>query len=184
MFSKIIKFIKEKIFTPEYILRKSGVKIGKGCDIQTLFFGSEPYLIEIGDNVQITSGVRLFTHGSGWVFRDVYPEFDVFGKIKIGNNVYIGNCALIMPGVTIGNNVIVGAGAVVTKSIPDNCVVGGNPARIICKTNELLNRQMSFNLNTKKLNYKEKRAFLLNIHNSKFIKKPYLEFKSNNLDGK
>lgn len=85
------------------------MKIGKGCAIGTIKFGSEPYLIEIGDYVQVTTDVSFSTHGGGWVFRRKHPKFDFFGKITIGNNVYIGNRAMIMPGVTIGNNVIIGA---------------------------------------------------------------------------
>ncbi|MNO01171.1 Maltose O-acetyltransferase [compost metagenome] len=57
------------------------------------------------------------------------PEY---GKpVTIGNNVWVGEQAIINPGVTIGNNVVIASGAVVTKDVPDNVVVGGNPARII-----------------------------------------------------
>lgn len=66
--------------------------------------------------MQITSGTKFFTHGAAWVLRDKYPEIDFFGKIKIGDNVYIGNDSLILPGVAIGSNVIIAAGSVVTKS--------------------------------------------------------------------
>ena len=53
------------------------------------------------------------------------------GPVKIGNNVHIGENVIILPGVNIGNNVIVGAGSVVTKSIPDNTLACGNPAKVI-----------------------------------------------------
>lgn len=151
--------------------RSLGVTIGQECKIATRFFGSEPYLIEIGNHVQITSDVRFFTHGGGWVFRDKYPAFDTFGKIKIGSNVYVGNCVLILPGVTIGNNVIVGAGAVVTKSIPDNSIVAGNPARIVGNVDELENRIKIYNLNIKGLDPDQKRNFLLQLEDTKFIRK-------------
>jgi len=68
--------------------RKVGVEFGKGCVLSTRYWGSEPYLIEIGDHVHITSGVSFITHDGGvWVFREKVPDFDVFGKIVIGNNV-------------------------------------------------------------------------------------------------
>ena len=55
-----------------------------------------------------------------------------YGKpVTIGDNVWIGGGAIINPGVTIGNNVVVASGAVVVKDVPDNVVVGGNPAKII-----------------------------------------------------
>lgn len=74
------------ILSPEKYARYLGVKIGDNCDIQNVSFGSEPYLIEIGNHVQITSGTKFFTHGAGWVLRDKYPKIDFFGKIKVGDN--------------------------------------------------------------------------------------------------
>lgn len=108
----------------------------ENCEIFTRYSGAEPYLIEIGNHVQITRDVRFFNHGSAWVFRDIEPNLDFFGKITIGNNVYIGSCSLILPGITIGNNVIIAAGSVVTKSFSDNVIIGGNPAKIIGNTEE------------------------------------------------
>lgn len=86
------------------ILKREGVKIGKNCIIdKTAEFGTEPYLISMGDNVRITKGVRFITHdGSLWVPRNlglVDKKADFFGKIVIGNNVNIGWDAIIMPGV-------------------------------------------------------------------------------------
>lgn len=171
MIKKVLNKYRSLLWSPEKYARYLGVKVGVDCSIATKYFGSEPYLVEIGDHVQITSDVRFFTHGGGWVFRNKYPDFDSFGKIKIGNNVYIGNCAMIMPGVTVGNNVVIGAGSIVTKSIADNTIVAGNPARRIGEINELENRLIPFNINSKSLNYKEKKNLLLSLENSKFLKK-------------
>jgi acetyltransferase-like isoleucine patch superfamily enzyme len=170
---KILIYLYQLIFyTPEQHARSLGVKIGKQCRIATRFFGSEPYLIEIGDRVQITNGVKFFNHGGGWVFRKDIPDFDTFGKIKIGNNVYIGNNSLIMPGVTIGDNTLVAAGSVVTKSFTDeNIIIGGNPAKIIGNLQELEERLKPFNMNIKRLNQNSKKEFLLKQPNSAFIKK-------------
>lgn len=98
-------------------------------------FGSEPYLIKIGDNVRITKGVQFITHdGSLWVLKKM-GMMDMsavkYGNIVIGNNCNIGNKVIIMPNVHIGNNCIVGAGAIVTKNIPDNSVVAGVPAKYV-----------------------------------------------------
>lgn len=95
-------------------------------------FGSEPYLIEIGSNVTITRGVCFVNHDGGVaVFRNEYPSLNSFGKIIIGNNVFIGINSIILPGVKIGNNVVIGAGSIVNKDIPDNVVVAGIPAKVI-----------------------------------------------------
>lgn len=60
----------------------------------------------------------------------------IMKPVTIGNDVWIGGDVTILPGVTIGNNVVVAAGAVVTKDVPDNCVVGGVPAKIIKKIDD------------------------------------------------
>lgn len=79
----------------------------------------------MGDHVEVTSGCKFITHdGGAWVLRELgYQKMDVFGPIKIGNNVFIGMNTVILPNVTIGDNVVIGTGAVVTKDIPDNSVV-------------------------------------------------------------
>lgn len=118
-----------KVFT-KYL----GVSIGKNSRFtgKKISFGSEPYLITIGDNVTITPGVKFQTHDGGVaLFRKEYPGLNVFGKITIGNNVFIGEDAMIMYGVTVGDNVVIGARSVVTKDVPSNTVVAGVPARMI-----------------------------------------------------
>lgn len=76
-----------------------------------------------------------------------------------------------MPGVTIGNNVIVAAGSVITKSVPDGKIVGGNPAKIIGDIKSFENKMMKYNLKSKKMTYREKKTFLLSLSKSKFIQK-------------
>ena len=171
MISRILNKYRRAFWSPEKYARYIGVRIGKECDIQDINFGSEPYLIEIGDHVQITKGVKIFTHGGGWVFRKEFPNLDTFGKVIIKNNVYIGNNTLIMPGVTIGNNVIVGAGSIVTKSVPDNAVVAGNPAKIISDLETTKQRILPYNVGTKKMNPEQKKKSLLSLSEDRFIKK-------------
>ena len=162
---RLVNYYRLSFWATERYAKYLGVKIGKNCNIQDVSFGSEPYLVEIGNHVQITAGTKIFTHGGGWVFRDKYPNFDYFGKVVIKDNVYIGNNCLIMPGVTIGSNVIIGAGSVVTKSVSDGKIVAGNPAKIIGETNELLERLLPFNINSKGLTYLEKKNLLLSLSN-------------------
>ena len=167
-----LKNIYQKNFwSNEKYAKKQGVDIDENCKIYIRNFGSEPYLIKIGNHVQITRDVRFFTHGSAWVLRNVYPDMDFFGKICVKNNVYIGSCSLIMPGVTIGNNVIIAAGSVITKSVNDNMIVDGNPAKVIGKLDDFENKIIPFNLKTKGMNYYKKKKMLLKQEKSLFIKK-------------
>jgi acetyltransferase-like isoleucine patch superfamily enzyme len=171
MIKKIKEFYRRIFWTPEKYARYLGVQIGKNCSINTVNFGTEPYLIKIGNHVQITNDVKFFCHGAAWVFREKHPNFDTFGKIEVKNNVYIGNNSLIMPGVTIGNDVIIGAGSVVTKSVQDGLIVAGNPARVIGRVDDLEEKLIAFNLNTKGMNYTDKKNVLIKSNQNKFIKK-------------
>lgn len=171
---KIVKLYQRYFYSLEKQAILAGVKIGKNNFIASKFWSSEGYLISIGNNCQITAGVKIFTHGGGGAIRKEYPKFDCFGKVTIGDYVYIGNNSLIMPGVTIGNNVLIAAGSVVTKSIPSNVVVGGNPACIVCTIEEYIERNLPFNLNSKGLNFEEKRQMLLYLPERKFIKKSFM----------
>ena len=147
-------------------LRKQGASIGDNCEIyHDVDFGSEPYLITLGNYVRVTNGVRFFTHEGGiYVIRhlfDGYEKADEFGKICVGNNVHIGSNALIMPGVTIGSNCIIGAGAIVTHDIPDNVVVAGIPAKIICSIDKFYKKHAKSMIMTKGLEEKDKKKILL-----------------------
>lgn len=112
--------------------------------------------------------------GGGNVARKKYPRFDCFGKIIIGNNVYIGAYSLIMPGVTIEDNVLIAAGSVVTHSVHTGMVVGGNPAHIICTVDEYIERNLKYNTDTKGLSTQEKKEFLERLVPTKFITKKFL----------
>lgn len=95
--------------------------------------------------------------------------------MTIGNNVYIGNNTLVMSGVTIGDNVLVAAGSVVTKSVPNDVVVGGNPARIICSRMEYYQRNKAYNVQSCSLSFKAKRKLLKEMSDDKFISKGYIK---------
>ena len=171
IFKSIISSLRYHFISPEQYAREIGVNIGKNCLISTRNWSSEPYLITIGNNVQLTRNVSIYTHGGGQAIRKKYPDFDVFGKVVIEDWAYIGAFSQIMPGVTIGEGALVAAGSVVTKSVLPHTVVAGNPARFICTTEEYYQRNKQFNVRTKGKNNEEKKRFLLNLPEEMFIKK-------------
>lgn len=109
-------------------LRKRGAVIGENCDIYGTVDNGHEFLITLGNNVTLASGSRLIAHDGS---TKKVLGYSKVGRIDIGNNVFIGAYAIVLPNVEIGSNVIIGAGAVVTKNIPSNSVVAGNPAKII-----------------------------------------------------
>ncbi len=87
--------------------------------------------VDVGDNVMIGPGVLISTVGHPLDLCGRRKRLAFAKPVKIGNDVWIGGNVTILPGITIGNNVVIAAGAVVTKDIPDNCVAGGVPAKVI-----------------------------------------------------
>lgn len=127
------KFIYLSLFGPNRYAKYVGVNFGNNCDLLTSNWGTEPFLIELGDNVTITSGVRILTHDGSTrlVIDGSGNRYYKYSKVKIGDNVFVGINSIILPGVEIGSNVIIGAGSIVTSDISDNSVVAGSPARVI-----------------------------------------------------
>ena len=166
------------LVSPEKEARHLGVTIGKNCLISTRYWSSEPYLITIGDNVQVTDNVSFHTHGGGHCIRYKCPSFDAFGKIVINDGAYIGSWSHIMPGVIIGEGALVAAGSVVTKSVPPHTVVGGNPARYICSTDEYLDRNLKYSIGFR-LKKEDAKSYLLNLPDEKFIRKNYMDIIDN-----
>lgn len=124
------------------ICEGGGVEIGKGCvlfePLTNFIDTTRPYMLTIGEYVKITRGVIILTHDySLSTVRRVYGEWIGEGiSTVIGNNCFIGMNSIILMGSKIGNNVIVGAGSVVSGIIPDNVVIAGNPARVVCTLEE------------------------------------------------
>ena len=164
-------YLAKLFLSPTKYARYIGVNIGENNLIKKNHWSSEPYLITVGSNCQLTS-CKIYTHGGGQVVRHIDPTFDCYGKVTIGDYVYIGANSLIMPGVSIGNHVLISAGSVVTKSIPDNMVVGGNPARIICSIEEYYERNKQYNISTKGISKWNKKRHILEAN--VFIKKSCL----------
>lgn len=114
-------------------LINNGLKVGsdfqmeKGCNIDANF----PWLIEIGSNVTFASKVCLLAHDASTKKLVGYTRV---GRVSVGNNVFVGYGAIILPGVTVGDNAVIGAGACVTKDVPAGKVAAGVPARILSDT--------------------------------------------------
>ena len=108
-----------------------GISIGSGSGLGVNCMVHGP--LEIGENVMMGPEVVILTHTHNFVRTDIpmREQGSNVAKVTIGNDVWIGMRAIIMPGVNIGDGVIIGAGAVVTKDVPSYAVVGGVPAKII-----------------------------------------------------
>ncbi|MET7375526.1 DapH/DapD/GlmU-related protein [Micromonospora arida] len=128
-------------------------------------FGSEPWLITLGDNVYITAGVQFLTHDGGTlILRKEHPDLEWTAPISIGDDVYIGVRSIIMPGVRIGDRCIIGAGSVVTRDVPDGSVAAGVPARVLRSTDEYLAAMRAKSLGCGHLPAQEKAAVIREIY--------------------
>ena len=143
---------------PERYARHIGVNAGENLHVYgPVSWGTEPWIITLGNNVHITGECTFIAHDGGTlIFRNQIPDLEITKPIVVGDNVYIGEESLILPGVTIGSNVVIGARSVVTKNIPDNSVACGVPARVIKTTDEYLEKIKSESLHLGHLKGKEK----------------------------
>lgn len=107
----------------------------------TILDPSHCWLIHIGDNVTLAPRCHVLAHDASLVHQLGYARI---GNVVIGNNVFVGADTVILPNVTIGDNVIIGANSTVSRDIPSGMVAAGSPAKVICTTEEYLerNRQM------------------------------------------
>lgn len=141
----VVDIIKDIIRTcigevPTKTLIRRGLKVGtnfnrqQGCFIDP----THCWLITIGDNVTFSIKVTVLAHDASTKLITGYTKI---GHINIGNNVFIGANTTILLGVNIGDNVIVGANSIITNDIPSNCVVAGNPARILYTLDEFAEKE-------------------------------------------
>ncbi|CEO23141.1 sugar O-acetyltransferase [Paraclostridium sordellii] len=129
------------ITSPFFVDYGNNIYFGNNCEVNMNCTFLDDNKIIIGDNALIVPNVQIYTAFHPTNAKDRFGEMKKDGSfefcktqtapVHIGNNVWIGGGAIIMPGVTIGDNVVIGAGSVVTKDIPSNKIAYGNPCRVI-----------------------------------------------------
>jgi maltose O-acetyltransferase len=120
-----------EIRPPLYVDYGSHIKIGARCFANYGLVAIDVAAISIGDDVKIGPNVQLLTPTHPVAPEPRREKWEAAKPITVGNNVWLGGGAIVLPGVTIGENTVVGAGAVVTRDLPANVVAVGNPARVI-----------------------------------------------------
>jgi maltose O-acetyltransferase len=140
-----MNMIKELLYRlrGEYTTEKlisMGMKVGKNFNRLhgVILDPGHCWLIEIGDNVTMAPRVHILGHDAS---TKQFLNYTKIGRVTIGDNVFIGAESVVLPGVTIGSNVIIGANSTVTHDIPDNSVVAGSPARVICTLEAYLEKE-------------------------------------------
>ena len=129
------------ITSPFYVDYGNNIFFGNNCEVNMNCTFLDDNKIIIGDNVLIAPNVQLYTAFHPLSAKERFGEMKNDGSVEfcktqtapiiIGNNVWIGGGAIVLPGVTIGDDVVIGAGSVVTKDIPDNVIAYGNPCRVV-----------------------------------------------------
>lgn len=129
----------------DYLLAH-GLKIGNNFHSfsEYAFDANWPWLISVGDNVTFSTNVTVLAHDASPAMFKMPTKL---GIVRIGNNVFVGTGTIILCNTRIGNNVVIGAGSIVSGDIPDNSVVAGTPAKIVCTIDEFCEKHQE-NLKT------------------------------------
>jgi len=121
-------------------LKRLGLRTGRNLRLQpgATIDKNHCWHISIGDDVTIAPNAYILAHDASTKMHLGYTRI---GKVDIGDRVFIGTAAIVLPGVRIGNDVVIGAGSVVSQDIPDNVVACGNPARALSATDEWIDQK-------------------------------------------
>lgn len=160
-FAKFISKIKREKYkeTLNKWFQKQGVEFygdGGWINICSNIAKNEPHLIKIGSNTTISGNVEFVTHDNS--VSKIFPgeATDLYGKIQIGRNCFIGARSVIMYGVTLADNVIVAAGSVVTHSfLESNVIIGGNPAKVLSTWEDFSNKSRPYLWNLDEISRQE-----------------------------
>jgi len=149
---------------PVRYFRGKGVRIGEGVEIfgANLFtFGSEPYLVSIGDRVTISHGVDFITHDGGMrVARAKFPDAYLYGRIQVADDCFLGARCILLPGARVGVGSVIGSGSVVTGEIPPGVVAVGAPAKPVKSVEDYIQEKRHLWIDTGGLTAKAKRELL------------------------
>lgn len=150
--------------------RMSGAVIGENVRAFSPISSSEAYLIKVGNDVTISTGVKFCTHDNS-VIKIFDDATDLVGRITIGDRSFIGMNVILMGGVTLPRRCVVGAGSVVTKSFTqEGCVIAGNPARIIGSIERIREAKVENTFDFRGMGAAQKRKEILE-HPERYLKK-------------
>ncbi len=144
MLKRILRRISRSLVKEDPFAWMADLDIGAGTRLmRENLDGMFPRLIHIGRNCVIGPSSMILSHDASYYLHT--GEYRV-APVWIGDEVFIGYGAIIMPGVRIGSQVVIGAGSVVTKDVPDRSVAAGVPARVLCGLAEYLDRRSRFTM--------------------------------------
>lgn len=161
MFDETKKKQKSSYYYPENVVKRAEIlkkenifyHFGEHCYWHPCNIPNETYLVNIHNNVAVAANVTFITHDvMEWIFNyhqgeKVFEQY--IGSIEIFDNCFIGANSTIMCNVKICPNAIVAAGSVVTKDAPAGCIVGGNPALVIGRYDDLIEKRTNLNVSKK-----------------------------------
>ncbi len=138
----MLRKVYRRYFRPNPLPRliERGLVIGNNFKMmgEVILDSDHCWHITIGDDVTLAPRVHILSHDAS---TKTHLNYTMIGKVTIGNRVFIGASAIVLPGVTIGNDVVIGAGSVVSRDIPGNSVAVGNPAKVIGSFENYLERK-------------------------------------------